>query len=134
MGDFLVFRRMLLPVLIQLIFWLAVLSSIAFGLAVLFDQAPGVDLKAVNAQIPSGISASVNEDTLKAVIGLYFCLINPIFIRLTCELLILPFRINGTLTDIRNALLRQEEAAERGAGHNPLPQPQQPRPAGPPRR
>jgi hypothetical protein len=136
MGDFLVFRRMLLPVMIQLIFWLAVLGSIALGVAIMFDQVPD---PRVNEQLKFAADNyafltqyGINLDTLKAIVGLTFCLIGPIFIRLLCELLILPFRINGTLTDIRNSLLeaaeREPKVAERPVPAAPRAVPPRPRP------
>ncbi len=136
MGDFLAFRRMLLPALIQLIFWLAVLAVIGFGLGILFDKVPEVATQLQDATNREPMkSAGLNIDTLKAIVGLAFCLVGPIVIRLFCEVLILPFRINGTLTDIRTALIAVQEAAERdrGGAHSPLPPPA-PRSAPPPRR
>jgi hypothetical protein len=137
MGDFLAFRRMLLPVLIQLIFWLLVLACIGVGLGILFDKVPDMGTKLQEQADRDPLkSAGLSVDTLKAIVGLTFCLVGPILIRLFCEVLILPFRINGTLTDIRTAMLAVQEAAERDrpAAHHPLTPPAAPRSAPPPRR
>jgi hypothetical protein len=108
---------MLLPVLIQLIFWLLVLASIAAGVMIIVDQVPGQkDPNGLDARLQEMANGepwktwNVNLDLLKLIVGLTFCLINPLLLRLFTEALILPFRINSTLTDVRNALL---EAAER---------------------
>src|SRR5262245_21313320 len=122
MGDFLTFRRMLLPLLIQIIFWLGVLAFIGAGLAVLFDKAEGVNLSQYADREPMK-TLNVSGDTLKAVVGLTLCLAGPIVWRLICEVMIVLFRINGTLTDMRNAMLALQEVAERDrpAAPHPLP-------------
>jgi hypothetical protein len=81
MKDFLVFRRMLAPVLIHVIFWL-----IAIGCIV------------------SGILDIVNNIWIN---GLVWIFIGPILTRVGCELLILFFRMNETLTDIENLLKKE---------------------------
>ncbi len=79
MKDFLCFRRMLLPVLIQIIFWLAVIGCVGTGI---FDMFKGA-----------------------VFFGLQILILGPILARIICETVILFFRINETLTDIKNELL-----------------------------
>src|SRR5579884_188087 len=129
MGDFLVFRRMLLPVLIQIIFWLLVLASIAAGVFLLVDYTPPWGpaeevMKEVGKlkDHPLVTSMGLSGEAASAVVGLVLCLVGPLVIRLVCELLIIPFTINGTLTGIRNAQLELKDAAERqAAGHVGVP-------------
>ena len=73
MGDFLAFRRMVTPVLIQVIFWIGILGVVIYG----FQTVGGL------------------ESILIIVVG-------ALLVRVWCELLILAFRINETLTDIKN--------------------------------
>lgn len=76
MKDFLMFRRMLSPIIIMALSWLGALGAIAAGIYDLFH----------------GIIAP----------GVVMIIIGPIIIRLAAEFLMLFFRINETLTDIRN--------------------------------
>ena len=78
MRDFILFRRMLTPVLIQFIFWIGVIACIITGTANFFN----------------------GQGTIKALQILIF---GPIFIRIVCEFFILFFRMNETLTEIKNA-------------------------------
>jgi hypothetical protein len=78
MRDFLLFRRMLTPILIQLIFWLGVIACIFTGI---------VDI--------------ARNETLS---GLQILILGPILVRVFCEVLILFFRINETLTEIKNTV------------------------------
>ena len=108
MGDFFAFRRMLMPVLIQIFFWLAVFSSWAIGGAILAGQYD--PLPEANRVLPSDfMNAQFVKDNFKLAAGLHFIIVMPLVIRLWCEFCVLLFRINDTLTDIRNGLLLQRE-------------------------
>lgn len=76
MKDFLVFRHMLTPFLVQIIFWLGVLACIVTGV-----------VNIAHDQVWKG---------LQILIG------GPIAVRIMCEFVILFFRINETLTEIKN--------------------------------
>lgn len=78
MIDFLLFRRMLTPYLIQLLFWIGVFLCIVTGIVDIYHHA--------------------------IAYGLEILLIGPILVRIFCELLILFFRINETLTDLKNTV------------------------------
>jgi hypothetical protein len=78
MKDFLAFRRMLTPLLIHVLFWLATIGCVI-----------------------SGVIDIVNHTWIN---GLVWIVIGPILARIGCELLILFFRMNETLTDIKNLL------------------------------
>jgi hypothetical protein len=74
--EFLSFRRMVTPVLVQIIFWLAVLACIALGIA-----------NILNSLVLQGILT---------------ILIGPLIVRIICEYIIVLFRINNTLMDIKD--------------------------------
>ncbi len=73
MEDFLSFRRMITPIIIQIVFWIGVIVCVLVGLGIL---------------------------TYSAVAGLLVILLGPLVVRLYCELMIVIFRISETLTDI----------------------------------
>ncbi len=76
-GDFLSFRKMITPVIIQVVFWLGVFGCVVAGLGFLIGG--------------------------KGLWGLGLIVLGPIYVRIQCELLILLFRIHDALQDIRSA-------------------------------
>lgn len=76
LRDFIFFRRMLTPWLLQAIFWLGSFSCLITGILFL-----------TQGQITQGLL------TLFVV---------PFMLRIICEFMILFFRMNETLTDIKN--------------------------------
>lgn len=87
MEDFLKFKRMLTPVIIQILFWVGLGVVVLAGLAMMF----------------AGISAQKGGGGM-VFAGLLMILLGPIFWRVYCELLIVIFSINDTLTEMRDAL------------------------------
>ena len=83
MNDFLTFRRMITPVIIQILYWMMTLAAIVAGIVLL----------------------SREEGDAKAV-GLAVIVIGPLVLRVYAELLMVVFRIYETLTDIRNQGVR----------------------------
>jgi hypothetical protein len=79
--DFLVFRRMVVPILIQILFWVGFAVCIVGGVVLLGTREP--------------------------LMGLLLVFIGPVMVRMYCELLIVIFRMNETLTDIKNELRRK---------------------------
>ena len=77
MNDFLSFRKMITPLFIQVIFWIAVVVSVIAALMTMF------------------------QGGLSIVIGLVFLVIGPFIARIYCELLIIMFRIYDELVAIR---------------------------------
>lgn len=77
-NDFLSFRRMLAPMLITGAFWAGLFFCLIFGIYDLF-----------------------NAGVLKGLAVIFF---GPVIIRLICEGLIIFFRMNETLTEIKNKL------------------------------
>jgi hypothetical protein len=84
MGDFLAFRRMITPILIQIVFWLGLVGCVAFGAYLLVK----------------------GHDNREKAAGAALLFGGPIVIRVYCEILIVVFRINETLTDIRTNTMR----------------------------
>ena len=85
MKDFLVFRRMVTPILIQIVFWVVVIIAILGGLDKLL----------------SGPHLS------ERVGGLAIIILGPLVARVYAEMLILIFKINETVTEIKNNTERQ---------------------------
>jgi len=93
MGEYLSFRKLITPLMIQVLFWVAVLGN------------------TIRALFYSGGFWE----------GLFLLIIGPILIRIFCEGLIVIFEINNTLTEIRDnqALMRAPPTA---VPPNPTPQ------------
>jgi len=86
MKDFLAFRTMLTPVIIQALFWIGVVICVAIGLGFILS---GV------GQYGGG------PRVLK---GLLLLFLGPLGVRIYCEILIIFFRINETLTEIKHTM------------------------------
>jgi hypothetical protein len=81
MTDFLSFKRMLTPAFIQVIFWLGVAFCVIGGIWMI-----------TNAFMPG-----------QELMGVLLLLLGPIVVRVNCEIIIILFRINENLTEIRNS-------------------------------
>lgn len=77
MRDFLLFRKMLTPLIIHFIFWAGVVLCIISAVTVIWQQGRWLS-------------------------GLETLLLGPVIVRVVCELLILLFRINESLTEIKH--------------------------------
>jgi hypothetical protein len=87
MEDFFKFRKMITPAIIQVLFWVGAVGSIIAGLIIMgisFDSHYG----------GGGVFLT----------GLLIMLLGPIVVRIYCELLIVFFRMNETLTEIKKEL------------------------------
>lgn len=87
MEDFLSFRKMITPMIIQIIFWIGTVICVIVGIAA----------------IVGGSHMRYGGGT-QVLSGLLFLFIGPLIVRVYCELLILFFRMNETLTEIKNIL------------------------------
>ena len=76
--DLLSFRRMLAPVIIQVLFWILTIFLIVVAFWAMFHQ---------------GFWR-----------GFWVLLLGPISVRIIAEIIILLFRINETLTEIKNTM------------------------------
>jgi predicted Zn finger-like uncharacterized protein len=92
MGDFLAFRKMVIPLVIQIIFWFLVGVVILGGLGF---------------AVMSVVSGKTEQMLMGVAILVFGVPVYILLIRMYCELVIVIFRINDTLTDIKNALERQ---------------------------
>jgi hypothetical protein len=97
MRDFLTFRRMVTPIIIQILFWLGVIVCVVAGL-VMMVSAPTAS--------PSWGQTKEQAAGLQMLGGLALLVLGPLACRVYSELLILLFRMNETLTDIKNGLTR----------------------------
>lgn len=79
------FRRMITPIIIQILFWIGVVLCVIAGLV----------------EIGQGAAGQYGGGSL-VLKGLLTLLLGPIVVRIYCELLILFFRMNDTLTEIRD--------------------------------
>ncbi|MGA2265147.1 MAG: DUF4282 domain-containing protein [Phycisphaerae bacterium] len=77
--DFLKFKKMVTPIVIQVLFWVGLVACVISAL-VSFGQGTGGSILA----------------------GLATLLLGPLVVRIYCELLIILFRMRDLLEDIRN--------------------------------
>jgi hypothetical protein len=94
--SFLNFERMITPVIITILFWIGLIIVAISALVVFFG----------------GIIGGLNGDGFGSVIGGLFggplvFILGGLMVRIYSELLILAFRINETLTDIKNELKKE---------------------------
>jgi hypothetical protein len=95
MSDFWSFRKMVTPVIIEILFWVGVIFCIVAGLIF------------IGAGIKGGLAQSVFSGVLLLIFG-------PLVVRVYCEILIVFFRINETLTEIKHLLEDRGSPAEGG--------------------
>ena len=102
MRDFLAFRTMITPVIIQILFWVGVALCIIFGIGYIL--------------VGSRYGAA------GPFYGLMLIIFGPLVVRIYCEILIIFFRINETLTEIKHDLDVPPDPAAGGddaaAAHN----------------
>jgi hypothetical protein len=85
MSDFWAFRKMVTPVIIQILFWVGVIACVVGGIAM----------------IAMGSKYFGSQMLLKGALLIIF---GPLVVRVYCEILIVLFRINETLTEIKHVL------------------------------
>jgi len=85
--DFLVFRKMITPIIIQILFWLSVIGCIGFGIYIIAEP----------------WDFDLDEGT-GVLVGILLIVLGPLLLRIQMELVILFFRINETLTEIKNKI------------------------------
>ena len=95
MGDFLTFRRMITPIIIQIVFWLGVIGCVIAGIGMMLSASATSSLM---PQMPG------QSPALQVLAGLAVIIFGPLACRIYCELLILLFRMNESLTDIKRGL------------------------------
>jgi NADH:ubiquinone oxidoreductase subunit 6 (subunit J) len=97
MRDFWAFRTMVTPIIIQILFWIgAVLCLITGAIMVIYGA----------TQSHGGESHYLWKGVLLFVLG-------PLGVRVYCEILMIFFRINETLTEIKHTIERPEPQSHR---------------------
>ncbi len=96
MLDFLTFRRMITPIIIQVLFWIGVVVVIGAGCITI-----------AGGLAAFGSTSGSNQQTAAgaAVGGVLLILFGPLVLRIYAEVLMVLFRINETLTDVCNRLV-----------------------------
>ena len=89
--DFLMFRRMVAPYLIIIMFWLMLIGVIVSSLGMIADG-----FTAGTSGIPVALG------------GVAYLVIGPLGVRLWCEVLIVIFRIHDTLSDIHGDMRKED--------------------------
>ncbi len=80
MGAFLTFRKMITPLVIEVIFWILVVLCVILGV----------------------IAIASGQGVNGAITGLVLIFLGPLFVRMYCELIILMFRVYDVLIEIRD--------------------------------
>jgi uncharacterized membrane protein len=89
-SDFWAFRTMVTPVIIQIIFWIGVFACLVGGAFLII----------------SGLTGHHGEQGQYLWSGIGLFVLGPLAVRVYCEILIVFFRINETLTEIKHAVER----------------------------
>ena len=95
LKDFLAFRRMIVPVLIQVIYWVLTAFAVMAGIVSILG---GI------------VSLGVDRNWESLVViggGCIALVVGPIVLRIIAEFVLVIFRISETLTDIRATLREQ---------------------------
>ena len=85
MNEYLAFRKMITPAIIQILFWIGVVICVISGIA----------------GIAAGASADIGGGKM-VFTGFLTLILGPIFVRVYCELIIVMFRILDVLKDIQS--------------------------------
>ena len=131
MKDFFEFRKMITPFIVQISFWIGIVTTeivgicvIVSGVVTLSQPAASVTIGGMPGQIsfirpqppgPFGSLLGEGSGWLAIGGGLLYMVLGPILVRVYCELLILAFRIYDTLVEIRD----QGAAKLRAGGNSP---------------
>jgi len=89
-DDFIKFRKMITPAIIQVLFWVGAIVSVLAGL---FTMASSF--------------GRYGGGAVAFLVGFFIIILGPVVVRIYCELLILFFRMNETLTEIKNGLAKK---------------------------
>lgn len=90
MRDFWAFRTMVTPVIIQILFWIGTVLCLITGAIMVIYGA---------SHFQAGQGQYLWQGVLLLVLG-------PLVVRVYCEILMIFFRINETLTEIKHAIER----------------------------
>ena len=97
MNDFLGFKKMITPVVIQIVFWIGVAVSVMAGIGLMIaGAAASAEMNRYGgggAGLPGG---------LLVFAGLVEMFVGPVLVRISCELTMVFFRIYETLMELRD--------------------------------
>ena len=85
MNDFFSFRTMITPIVIQILFWVGVAVCVVLGIGYMV----------IGSRYYGGTAP---------LYGLMILVFGPLAVRIYCEILIIFFRINETLTEIKHTM------------------------------
>ena len=91
MQDFLTFGKMITPLIIQILFWVGAGLGVLSGLIMMI----------------MGVVNINRGGAVMAFVGVLYVLLGPVFVRIYCEIIILFFRMNEALTEIKNNTSRR---------------------------
>jgi hypothetical protein len=94
--EFLLFRRMIAPFIIQLIFWIGTVLMFFGGLII-----AGISLIRIGDQAAAAILGTLS--------GLAYMVFGPIALRVYCEILIVFFRMYETMREVRDGIDRMRK-------------------------
>jgi uncharacterized membrane protein len=94
MSDFWAFRTMITPVIIQILFWIGTILCLIIGAIMVIY----------------GASHFQGDQAHYLWKGALLFVLGPLGVRVYCEILIVFFRINETLTEIKHAVERRPES------------------------
>ena len=98
MNEFLGFRKMITPVVIQIVFWIGVAVSVLSGIGLMIA---GAAASAEEYRYGYGGGGGLPGGLL-VFAGLVEMFVGPVLVRISCELTMVFFRIYETLTEIRD--------------------------------
>jgi len=101
--DYLVFRRMITPIVIQVIFWIGILFVLYVAVSLITDSLGSTKEQVIGNQ---KIIQKTEFSWRGMLIGVAFFFVGPLLWRMYCEVLIVFFRMNETLTDVRHGIDR----------------------------
>ena len=106
MKDFWNFKKMITPIIIPILFGIGVFLCIIVGIFFISRGIFG----------PFGPLSYLGVQLI--FWGITFLIFGPITLRISCEVLIILFSINDTLTDIKTRLNRQQDQGDQTNSQN----------------
>ena len=88
MEDFLRFKKMMTPIIIQILFWIGVAVCVIAGII----------------QIVSGINTPYGGGGSVVFMGILLLLLGPILVRVWCELMLVLFSIHDAVNKIKDKM------------------------------
>ena len=106
--DLISFRRMVTPLIIQIIFWIGVVVVLIYGFSTIGEGVNGGPagramslMQSTFGTPPADASSGPHADAGEIFMGLLIVLLGPVAWRIYCELMIVIFSIHKELVDIR---------------------------------